>query len=214
VVSAAVLAVIAVTLTGFAKQDSETKSPASRGDYIGPTVYTIPGDVREELDAPQSLFPEVSTTPEISEAPEESECVSEKIPLPSELQLHLAAACEEYGVPLEIALGCIETESSFREDAENDTCYGYMQINSINLAWLGDIGVTDLFDPYQNITAGVYMLGDLYEKYGDWHLALTCYNYGESGAQKHVFSKGLTSTEYSRKVMTRAEAWAEVIAGD
>jgi len=211
---AAVLAVVVVTLAAFAKQDSETKSLAARDEYITPVVCTIPEEAREKLDAPQSLFPEVSMTPEISEALEEPECVSEKIPLPGELQLHLAAACEEYSVPLEIALGCIETESSFQENAGTETCYGYMQINSINLAWLGDIGVTDLLDPCQNITAGVYMLGDLYERYGDWHLALTAYNFGEARAQKHVFSKGLTSTKYSRKVMTRAEVWAEVIAGD
>lgn len=91
--------------------------------------------------------------------------------------------------------------------------YGYMQINSINSEWLSEkIGVTDLADPYQNIRSGVFILSDLYGKYGDWHKALICYNYGEGGAQEHVFSKGYTTTSYSRTVMEYADAWAEVLA--
>lgn len=67
-------------------------------------------------------------------------------------------------------------------------------------------------DPYQNIRSGVFILSDLYGKYGDWHKALICYNYGEGGAQEHVFSKGYTTTSYSRTVMEYADAWAEVLA--
>ena len=61
-----------------------------------------------------------------------------------------------------------------------------MQINSINKSWLlQEIGVTDLADPLQNLHSGIYMLGDLYGKYGDWHKALVCYNCGETGAYNH-----------------------------
>ena len=112
-----------------------------------------------------------------------------------------------------MALGVIQAESSFTATASNGSCYGYMQINSINSEWLSEkIGVTDLTDPYQNIRSGVFILSDLYGKYGDWHKALICYNYGEGGAQEHVFSKGYTTTSYSRTVMKYADAWAEVLA--
>lgn len=136
----------------------------------------------------------------------------EEIPLDYSLQDELITVCDEYNVPLHIALGVIQAESSFTEDAENGSCYGYMQINSVNKNWLNDsIGVTDLTDPYQNIRSGVYMLGDLHAKYGDWHKALIAYNYGEGGAQKYVFSKGLETTTYSRTVMAYAEEWEAVL---
>lgn len=102
---------------------------------------------------------------------------------------------------------CIHAFQSFSLMLEN------MQINSINSEWLSEkIGVTDLTDPYQNIRSGVFILSDLYGKYGDWHKALICYNYGEGGAREHVFSKGYTTTSYSRTVMEYADAWAEVLA--
>ena len=41
---------------------------------------------------------------------------------------------------------------------------------------------------------------------------MICYNYGEGGAREHVFSKGYTTTSYSRTVMEYADAWAEVLA--
>ncbi|WP_278941169.1 transglycosylase SLT domain-containing protein [Anaerotruncus colihominis] len=146
---------------------------------------------------------------------QETEYLYEEIPLDYETQARLREWCEQYSVPYQLALGVIEAESSFTPDASNGICYGYMQINSINQEWLREeIGVTDLTDPLQNLHSGVFMLGNLYGKYGDWHLALTSYNFGETGAWEHVFSKGLTSTEYSRKVMTLAEYWAVVLDGD
>lgn len=148
----------------------------------------------------------------IEQALLEQNYLHEEIPLDYDLQCHLFTVCEEYGVPAHIALGVIQAESSFRADAQNGNCYGYMQINSINESWLAEhIGVTDLTEPYQNIRSGVYILSDLYSKQGDWHRALICYNYGESGAQKHVFSQGYTTTVYSRTVMGYAAEWEAVL---
>ena len=169
----------------------------------------------------KTKIPEIAE-PVAVEDPEEPEKIEqalleqgylhEEVPLDYDLQCHLIAVCDEYEVPYEIALGVIQAESSFTADASNGTCFGYMQINKINAEWLReDIGVTDLTDPYQNIRSGVYILSDLYADYGDWHKALIAYNYGPSGAQEHVFSKGYTTTSYSRTVMSYAESWAEVI---
>lgn len=153
----------------------------------------------------------IETTAQNLEA-EATYSIHEEIPLSTEEQAHLQEKCEEYGVPYHIALGVIQTESSFRADARNGTCSGYMQINSINLEWLKEnIGVTDLTDPLQNISSGVFMLADLYDDYQDWHKALIAYNYGPAGAKKNVFSKGYTTTTYSRKVMNYAEQWLEIL---
>ena len=142
----------------------------------------------------------------------EQECLHEEIPLDYELQRHLMDVCEEYKVPHHIALGVIQAESSFIADASNGTCFGYMQINRTNADWLSEsIGVTDLTDPYQNISSGVFILSNLFEDYGDWNKALIAYNYGPAGAQKHIFSKGYTTTGYSRAVMAYAEDWFDVV---
>lgn len=175
-----------------------------------------------DIEAESIPVEDTETKGAVDEEPDENELIEaalveqgyfhEEIPLDYSLQDELITVCDEYNVPLHIALGVIQAESSFTEDAESGSCYGYMQINSVNKNWLNEsIGVTDLTDPYQNIRSGVYMLGDLYEKYGDWHKALIAYNYGEGGAQKHVFSKGLETTTYSRTVMAYAEEWEELL---
>lgn len=167
-------------------------------------------------EEPEPLAQEVTEDPEepekIEQALVEHGYLHEEIPLNFDLQCHLITVCEEYGVPYHIALGVIQAESSFTADASNGTCFGYMQINKINAEWLSEsIGVTDLTDPYQNLRSGVFILSDLFGDYGDWHKALIAYNYGPSGAQEHVFSKGYTTTGYSRAVMEYADAWLEVV---
>lgn len=187
---------------------SQPKGDAAAFDIEEEIIPTEDADTKEVMD----------------EEPDENELIEAtlveqgyfraEIPLDYSLQDALTTVCCEYNVPLHIALGVIEAESSFTENAESGSCYGYMQINSVNESWLNEsIGVTDLTDSYQNIRSGVYMLGDLYAKYGDWHKALIAYNYGESGAQKYVFSKGIETTSYSRTVMAYAEEWEELLAG-
>lgn len=220
--TAAVLALTTASIValtgGQPKRHPNTPQP--------PTLQAEPVLLVAEHD---STYPPVQMTAEPVQEPEpveeedenekieaallEQGYLHEEIPLDFDLQCHLITVCEEYGVPQSVALGVIQAESSFTATASNGSCYGYMQINSINSAWLAEkIGVTDLTDPYQNIRSGVFILSDLYGKYGDWHKALICYNYGEGGAQEHVFSKGYTTTSYSRTVMEYADAWAEVLA--
>lgn len=134
------------------------------------------------------------------------------IPLDEATQAVLFQNCDEFGVPYHIALGVIQAESTFRSGARNGNCVGYMQVNHINDGWLRNIGVTDIEDPHQNLRAGTYMLADFYNRYGDWHKALMCYNCGEGGAGS-LFRKGYYSSTYSRTVMGYAESWEFVIAG-
>lgn len=161
-----------------------------------------------ELEAVQEDF----ENEKIEEALLEQGYLSDEIPLDYDTQACLRAWCEQYSVPYSLALAVIEAESTFRADASNGSCYGYMQINSINSRWLGEeIGVTDLTDPLQNLHSGVFILADLYSDYGDWNMALTAYNYGTAGAEEYVFSQGYTSSKYSRHVLELQEAWKEMV---
>lgn len=221
--TAAVLALTTasiVALTGGAAETAPEPTPQPPVLQAEPVLLVAEHDSTYQ---PVQMTAEPVQEPEPVEEEDENEKIEaalleqgylhEEIPLDFDLQCHLIAVCEEYGVPQNVALGVIQAESSFTATAANGSCYGYMQINSINSEWLSEkIGVTDLADPYQNIRSGVFILSDLYGKYGDWHKALICYNYGEGGAREHVFSKGYTTTSYSRTVMEYADAWAEVLA--
>ena len=82
--------------------------------------------------------------------------------------------------------------------ATND--YGLMQINACNVSWLTDeLGVTDLFDPAQNIESGVYILSGYLKRYSLAD-ALMAYNCGEGGA-KRLWKQGVHSTHYTKKVL-------------
>lgn len=140
---------------------------------------------------------------------------SKTVPLDTEIQIQAIDWSEEYEVPYSMVLAVIEAESSFDVDAVNKTCYGYMQINSILQDWLyEEIGVYDITDPLQNIHAGIFILGDFYSKYGDWNQVLMCYNAGEQGAKEYYFSKGLTSSSYSEKVIEFEKKWSEVLENE
>jgi soluble lytic murein transglycosylase-like protein len=41
-----------------------------------------------------------------------------------------------------------------------------------------DMGVTDPFNPQQNVAGGTKYLQQLFEKYGNWREALAAYNWG------------------------------------
>jgi len=126
------------------------------------------------------------------------------VPLNRELQDHLFAVCEEYAVPAELVLAIIAVESEFNWQAKSTTGdYGLMQINECNLGWLGEeVGITNAYNPFQNITAGVYILAQCWAD--DLSETLMRYNCGVGGAER-LRSKGVTETAYTRKVLAEYE---------
>ena len=137
---------------------------------------------------------------------------NENVPLPFELQGTMQQACKKYGVPYALALAVAESESSFDLEADSGTCWGVMQIHPINYPRLRENGIEPT--EYEgNITAGVFLLGELLEKYTDTHKALMAYNCGETGA-KRLWNEGYMTSEYSVKVVTLSEKWQETINND
>lgn len=113
----------------------------------------------------------------------------EDIPMPAEHQAALFEACEANGVPLELALGLIYTESRFQADADNGTSYGLCQLNR-------DYFPAGL-SPEDNIRAGMEYLGALLAKYDTVEAALTAYNAGHDTG----------SRVYANAVLEAAEMW-------
>lgn len=192
--------------------DTATAVPLATMEVISEAPEEVEMLVHEEPEIEEDLSLDLIEDEMITQALLDQGYLSDAIPLSYEYQDCLRTWCEIYGVPYSLALGVIETESSFVADAKNGRSQGYMQISSVNLTTLAkEIGVNDLGDSLQNLHSGVYMLSVLYGKYGDWSKALIAYNYGEAGAYTHCFQKGITSTTYSRLVLERAEKWADVV---
>ncbi len=117
----------------------------------------------------------------------------EQIPLSEDLQCVLWDACQEYGVPYELALALIETESGFNPDADNGICRGLCALH--RLYW------PEVLPPGENMQEGVRILALHYETYGDWGAAMCAYNAGHDTGSRY----------YSNIVFERAAKWGEIL---
>ena len=199
-----ILVVVLLTASWAADEadDAPSFGAVAPGSEKEQTVEVLPLWFSEEAEMKMTVKKDVVATEALMETEEEAPSYqSDAVPLNHDTQAQVLGWCEEYGVPYSVALAVIEAESSFRPDAENGSCYGYMQINSINAGWLKDeLGVTDLLDACQNIKAGCYMLGSYLALYdGDINRTMMAYNLGKSGAEK-AWNAGTRSTAYTDKV--------------
>ncbi len=138
----------------------------------------------------EDILPESDEPEQIVEALYAEGYFREDVPLDYVLQDLLHVVCQQYGVPYELGLGLIYTESGFHVDAVSKSgaqglCQLMPQFFGYNLT------------PAENINAGMKFLGELHEKYGDWSKALTVYNTG------HLTS----SRAYANRVITNAIGW-------
>ena len=108
------------------------------------------------------------------------------VPLSPDIQDHIFKVCEEYNIRPEIVIAMIRKESYFTIDimGDNGAAYGLLQVHP---RWHQDrmdrLGVTDLFDPCQNITVAVdYLAECLRLGRGSYDWALMAYNGGPSYA--------------------------------
>lgn len=107
------------------------------------------------------------------------------VPLSADLQEHIKGLCEDYGVDMPLVLAIIGQESNYRPDAagDNGNSLGLMQIQPRwHQARMDDLGVTDLLDPYQNVTVGIDLLAELMSKNKGTEWALMAYNGGHGHA--------------------------------
>lgn len=96
----------------------------------------------------------------------------------------IAAAAVEHGVDQALVRAIIHAESAFNPDAlSRKGAQGLMQLMP---GTAGQYGVTNAFDPEQNIKAGVQHLANLLKRYGgDTQLVAAAYNAGEGAVAKY-----------------------------
>ena len=122
------------------------------------------------------------------------------VPLSADLQEHIKGLCDDYGVDMPLVLAVIGQESNYNAGAVGDggNSIGLMQIQP---KWhqnrMDKLGVTDLTDPYQNVTVGIDLLAGLIEK-GGTRWAIMAYNAGAETADYHTAIG--TITKYAAEV--------------
>lgn len=132
------------------------------------------------------------------------------IKLPLEQQQYAYNICKRYGIEYELFLAVMYKESGFNPYAlGGGNSYGLCQIHISNHANLRNkLGITDFYNPYDNMTAGAYLLSlyfgsarrvvagnEAIEAY-----ALNSYNMGEGVYYNKCYSQGILHREYSNSI--------------
>lgn len=96
---------------------------------------------------------------------------------------HIDKMAKRYGLDSRIIKALIEEESGWLASAEGDNgqSVGLMQIQE---RWhkerMKRLGVTNLYNPEENVTVGCDILSELLNKYGNYKDALSVYNSGNT----------------------------------
>ena len=112
----------------------------------------------------------------------------------------LTSLAPSYAVPPELALAVAQKESALNPKAVSSA--GAMGVMQLMPATAASLGVSNPFDPQQNIQGGLQYLSSLYQQYGNWGTALIAYNEGPGNlANKGVFP---SSQQYSDSILAAA----------
>jgi soluble lytic murein transglycosylase-like protein len=124
----------------------------------------------------------------------------------------IRAAAERYGVEEAVVRAVIHAESAFRPNARSHAgAQGLMQLIP---ATASRFGVSDAFDPAQNISGGVQYLAWLMKRFGgDLTLVAAGYNAGEGAVQKYGGVPPYKETQrYVQRVGQLAERYRGAVA--
>lgn len=194
--TAAIIAVIvAIFCTMNALDKREAAKLAEREDAQPKEIEAVV--LVQKAVKPVSV-PEVEVEPEAT--PETKSVLIYNVPLDADLQLFIIEQAEAHDIDPAIIVAMAFRESSYDASAIGDDgkSFGLLQVQT---RWHKDrmerLGVTDLFDPFQNVTVSVDYLAEQINRYdGDIAKALVAYNNGDYEG---------TITQYAVNVLETAE---------
>lgn len=113
----------------------------------------------------------------------------------------LYALSQEYGLDLKITTAIMRIESNFNPYAvsPNGKNFGLMQLGEVHVKNFESS--MDKFDVEKNVEYASMLLSNLQKENNDMDYILNSYNMGKYGYQDYVQQTGITSRNYSRKVM-------------
>ena len=111
------------------------------------------------------------------------------------------AASRKYGISADLLKAVAKAESNFRPDATSKC--GAMGIMQLMPGTAKMLGVTDAYDPEQNIMGGADFLKQMLDKFGgDVRLALAAYNAGPGNVVKYGGVPPFSETQNYVKTVT------------
>jgi len=106
---------------------------------------------------------------------------------------------KKYGIPKRLFRALVRAESNFNPKAVSRK--GALGLCQLMPETARKLGVKNPFDPDENLNAGAKLLKRLYEKYGNWRLALAAYNAGEGAVDRYGDVPPFRETQlYVRKI--------------
>ena len=171
---------------------NETVVDAVQSVSSGPTDTAVSSESYDASDAAAGTS--TSDTTSASQSGEGLECSAE-------LDAIFDEAAEKYGVDAKFLKSIAKCESDFDPACVSHSgATGIMQLMPATAA---ELGVSDSYDPYQNIMGGAQYISELLDKYnGDTSLALAAYNAGSGNVAKYGGIPPSTETQnYVNKVL-------------
>lgn len=171
---------------------NETVVDAVQPVSSGPTDTAVSSESYDASDAAAGTS--ASGTTSASQSGEGLECSAE-------LDAIFDEAAEKYGVDAKFLKSIAKCESDFDPACVSHSgATGIMQLMPATAA---ELGVSDSYDPYQNIMGGAQYISELLDKYnGDTSLALAAYNAGSGNVAKYGGIPPFTETQnYVKKVL-------------
>ena len=144
--------------------------------------------------------------------PADAGAAGESAPVAANLQEAVDRIAGRHGLPPELLHSVIQVESNYNPNAVSPK--GALGIMQLIPATARRFGVTDVFDPVENIEGGARYLQYLLALFdGDYPLALAAYNAGENAVAKYGNVPPYPETQtYLRLVAKRLEEAQKVSA--
>lgn len=126
--------------------------------------------------------------------------------LSTDLEQHIDNMSAKYNVPSSLIRAVINVESGGNSNAKSSVgAQGLMQLME---GTAKDLGVTDRYNPYQNIEGGTKYLGQLLNRYnGDVNQALMAYNWGMGNVDKYNAGKITNIPKETQNYVTKVNQY-------